>query len=259
MGTRSTITFIGKTGNEETPYIKIYQQYDGYIDGVGHDLARFLVKRRLINGIQNETMEEAANGIGCLIAQYISVNKNNIGDLYIEPLNSSNEWTDYNYTVVIDEDKIPCDTNEATIIKVTNFDNPEIIFEGKPSELLKFDENEEDEENEEEITMTHQEARELEAKCEKYLSDITGEKCTISFTITEKIRINFLDSYIVISKDFTDVEYFDFTRSFSTFKDIVEAILDTIQKNFESMQVRGFHKASPFIRIVSTLYYIIKD
>lgn len=146
MGTRSTITFIGKTGNKETPYVKIYQQYDGYIDGVGHDLARFLVKRRLINGIQNETMEEAANGIGCLIAQYISVNKNNIGDLYIEPLNSNNEWIDYNYKVIINEDKVPDMADNITTIEITNFGENKLIFKGSPSELLKFKESEDDEE-----------------------------------------------------------------------------------------------------------------
>ncbi len=150
MGTRSTITFIRKTGIKETPYVKIYQQYDGYIDGVGHDLARFLVKRRLINGIQNETMEEAANGIGCLIAQYIALKKVKIGGLYIYPIDGSDEYIDYCYKVIIDEDKVPDMADNITTIEVTNFGEDKIIFKGSPSELLRFrdDEDEEEEENE---------------------------------------------------------------------------------------------------------------
>lgn len=147
MGTRSTITFIGKTGNKETPYVKIYQQYDGYIDGVGHNLADFLKKKKIINGISNFNIKSnTANGMGCLAAQYIAFNKVEIGGLYIDPIDSSDENIDYCYKVIIDEDKVPDMADNITTIEITNFGENKLIFKGSPSELLKFKESEDDEE-----------------------------------------------------------------------------------------------------------------
>ncbi len=52
MGTRSTIAFITKAqDNTETQLCKIYQQFDGYLSGVGEKLARFLQSGKLVNGI----------------------------------------------------------------------------------------------------------------------------------------------------------------------------------------------------------------
>lgn len=39
MGTRSTVKFYDES---DEPILCVYQQYDGYISGVGHDLAKFL-------------------------------------------------------------------------------------------------------------------------------------------------------------------------------------------------------------------------
>lgn len=150
MGTRSTITFIGKTGNKEIPYVKIYQQYDGYISGIGYELANFLKKRKIINGISNFNLNSnTANGIGCLAAQYIALKKVEIGGLYIDPIDSSDEYIDYCYKVIINEDKVPNFADKITTIEVTNFGEDKIIFKGSPSELLKFrDDEDEEEENE---------------------------------------------------------------------------------------------------------------
>lgn len=46
MGTRSTTKFISKRGEKLTPLVNIYQQFDGYVDGVGHDLANFLKSKK---------------------------------------------------------------------------------------------------------------------------------------------------------------------------------------------------------------------
>ena len=93
MGTRSTITF---TENEEK-LCKIYQQYDGYLDGVGKDLAEFLQSGKLVNGITMGESDKVFNGAGCLVAQFISENKTSAGGLYVIPLNSEDE--EYNYIV----------------------------------------------------------------------------------------------------------------------------------------------------------------
>ena len=145
MGTRSTIAFIPKrNGEEEKPLVRIYQQYDGYITGVGHSLAKFLKSRKICNGITHNTNNALANGFGDLIAQYIKETKEGAGGFYIDELNSEQE---YNYKVIFDDDKYFDDTNlyngelkdvdDLITIKVND------IFEGTPSELLEFKELEE--------------------------------------------------------------------------------------------------------------------
>ena len=75
MGTRSTVKFYNEFNDE--PILSVYQQFDGYIGGVGHDLANFLFEKKVINGIGvGQTMDGGyANGMGCLAAQYVSVIK----------------------------------------------------------------------------------------------------------------------------------------------------------------------------------------
>ena len=149
MGTRSTITFKNKCGNKETTYVTIYQQYDGYIDGVGHDLARWLLKKKIVNGFRyaDDDMSDTANGLGCLAAQFIHDFKVEIGGLYIT---TNDDREDYNYFVLLDNSKlletydhVVVKANDCITITVTNFDEEKPIFVGTPSELLKFKEEEE--------------------------------------------------------------------------------------------------------------------
>ena len=104
MGTRSTITFCGKVDNEIIPYVNIYQQYDGYLDGVGTELCKWLMDKIMVNGITSRENRNIANGIGCLAAQYIRDNKHEAGGLYIYPIGDAHKNCDYNYQVIIDED-----------------------------------------------------------------------------------------------------------------------------------------------------------
>ena len=48
MGTRSTVKFYSEFDQEE-PVVSVYQQYDGYINGVGYDLAIFLKEKTIIH------------------------------------------------------------------------------------------------------------------------------------------------------------------------------------------------------------------
>ena len=140
MGTRSTITFYSQTDKVVTPICCIYQMYDGYVKGVGHDLAKWLLKKKLVNGISDETDRKGyANGIGCLIAQFIRDNKKEIGDLYIVPLGYNKKWVDYNYEVTIQDDV--GSLNDLAIINITNWDEHEVIFSGSPEELLNYNES----------------------------------------------------------------------------------------------------------------------
>lgn len=81
MGTRSTITFYSNDKN--TPIVNIYQQYDGYLGGVGKDLCKWLENKIIVNGFSFHDKRDIANGVGCLAAQYIKDNKKEVGNLYI--------------------------------------------------------------------------------------------------------------------------------------------------------------------------------
>lgn len=126
MGTRSTIKFYSEfKQDDDKPLVCIYQQYDGYISGVGHELAEFLKDKTLINGIGSgqEDLSKFANGMGCLAAQFIKQFKERVGGLYISDLDDSQN---YNYEVRAMDDK-------SIQIKVND------IFTGSPEELLQLD------------------------------------------------------------------------------------------------------------------------
>jgi len=126
MGTRSTVKFYNEFEKEE-PILSVYQQFDGYIDGVGHDLANFLKGKTIINGIGKQTMKDGfANGMGCLAAQYVAEKKTKIGGFYLTTKDNEQE---YNYEVRFIDNKL--------IIKVDD-------FEGTPDELLSYKPNDED-------------------------------------------------------------------------------------------------------------------
>lgn len=140
MGTRSTIKFIEKWENGCDELVNIYQQYDGYIDGVGKELARWLLSKTLVNGFRfGMKMKTYANGVGCLAAQYIKEFKNEIGDLYLVSLSDTEE---YNYKVIIDSTMINGNNpiNNIITIIITDYTGKE-IFTGSPRELLSFNED----------------------------------------------------------------------------------------------------------------------
>lgn len=121
MGTRSTTRFYNEGSNE--PVLCVYQQYDGYIEGVGHTLAHWLKDKKVLNGFGDHKMEDGyANGMGCLAAQYVKDQKDSIGGFY---LTTRNDLQEYNYEVRYIDGKF-----EITV------DN----FKGTPEELLAYKE-----------------------------------------------------------------------------------------------------------------------
>lgn len=123
MGTRSTVRFFSEF-DQTKPILSVYQQYDGYIvDGVGHELANWLKGKKMINGINRQTMEEGfANGMGCLAAQYVAAHKVKIGGFYLA---TDDNMQEYNYEVRLIDGQF--------VIKVDE-------FEGTPDELLAYKE-----------------------------------------------------------------------------------------------------------------------
>lgn len=99
MSTRALVKFVDTSDHE---YVSVYHHYDGYIkNGVGERLARFLYRTKIINGIfQQKLSDRVANGYGCLIAQYIALNKQDVGKVYIVPIDrdsNSDYYIDYIY------------------------------------------------------------------------------------------------------------------------------------------------------------------
>ena len=68
MGTRS-LTFVYDADRQ--PFLNLYRQYDGYIEGHGAELAEFLAGKTLVNGYGRESTE-LANGMGCLAASLVA-------------------------------------------------------------------------------------------------------------------------------------------------------------------------------------------
>ena len=103
MGTRSVTTIEGEDG----PLMKIYKQYDGYVEGgLGEELVQFLRGRRVVNGYSMKDAEERAfNGEGCLAASIVAHLKEGIGNVYIQPIDDDYEGS-YNYFIRVENGKI---------------------------------------------------------------------------------------------------------------------------------------------------------
>jgi hypothetical protein len=101
MGTRALIHIKGSTFESHT-LVTIYRQYDGYPSGLGKDIYEALHegKSKIVNGIGKDTDEaKDFNGMGCLAAQLIGKLKNNIGNVYIYPIDSKNVNEEFTYTL----------------------------------------------------------------------------------------------------------------------------------------------------------------
>ena len=90
MGTRSLIYFQARDSDGKVViYVVIYQQYDGYPEGVGATLAEFLSKVNLVNGFTRKDEEEkeriVCNGFDDLVARFIAQHKSGVGGFYIYP------------------------------------------------------------------------------------------------------------------------------------------------------------------------------
>lgn len=144
MGTRSTITFCEKIDDKIIPYVNIYQQYDGYLEGVGKELCEWLEDKIIVNGFSPGDRRDIANGVGCLVAQFISDKKNGVGDFYVYPIGEGNGYCDYNYTVIIDETYSERKLKDITTIEVGNWGNKP-FFKGTIQELLDYIENQKEE------------------------------------------------------------------------------------------------------------------
>lgn len=145
MGTRSKTSFIKKIGDNRVHLVSIYQQYDGYIEGVGYDIANYILDKTIVNGFGLGDNSNKANGFDCLIAQFIRDFKKDIGGLYIT---TEDDTQEYNYDIIFDENlyydrntlMTPVETNDLFEVVVTDWNNKK-LFEGSLKDLLEFKED----------------------------------------------------------------------------------------------------------------------
>lgn len=136
MGTRS-LTIVYEAASEDEIMV-MYRQMDGYISGHGHELAKFLVKGKLINGIGVGDLANF-NGMGCLAAQVVAHFKDGVGDIYLYPSETRDVGEEYRYTVR--SRPAPDGTEQLEIAAFRGYgDSFEMIFRGSPAELLQYEE-----------------------------------------------------------------------------------------------------------------------
>jgi len=132
MGTRSLVHFWDETG--DVVLTTICRQYDGYPECRGLMLAKFLTDIRMVNGIPvSIDTSMMANGIGCLAAQWIAVEKEGVGGVYIYAAGADDCGEEYVYNVRLLED----DTLEVEVI-CTYSDSDSPYFKGAPADLVEF-------------------------------------------------------------------------------------------------------------------------
>lgn len=105
MGTRS-ITRVHASDKKSPVLVAIYQQFDGYFEGVGERLQEFLDGFVVVNGFGLSNPKKCANGMGCLAAQLINRFKSGVGGTYIVPVDSEEE---FNYDIYIENGKLCLD------------------------------------------------------------------------------------------------------------------------------------------------------
>lgn len=132
MGTRSLTVMIQNEWEKEQEVCVLYRQYDGYVSGHGHELAKFLMPFTVTNGIRLlQTAAQTANGASCLFAQLIANFKTEVGQFYLHQAGARDMGEEYTYYVTAGHGK-------PTMIRVEAYG--EEIFNGTPEELLNFKE-----------------------------------------------------------------------------------------------------------------------
>ena len=140
MATRSLVRFarredgVSFSEHPEKVIVQVYKHWDGYPSGHPTQLANWLVNKRIVNGLTNDS-HNVANGLECLAAQYIAAFKMEPGDLYVESPEHS-QHGDIEYITYVWGDY-----NKNIWISIFDTYEDKCIFVGKPQELIdKYEE-----------------------------------------------------------------------------------------------------------------------
>lgn len=140
MGTRSVIKFQ----EDGETICACYQQYDGYIEGVGATLYDFLKDFAVVNGLSLDQRGRVANGMGCLAAQFIAEQKDGAGGFY---MTHPEDHQLYNYLVNSNWEDSKPGALEITVISGYSED-PNPLFHGSLAEFGFFIDTYSDDEDE---------------------------------------------------------------------------------------------------------------
>ena len=138
MGTRSLTkviqTWEDKTGKKHTrPITCMYRQYDGHLESHGLELAEWLCRYTLVNGIPVGKSEPMFNGMDCLAAQMFVHFKTEAGNIYCMHPDAYDIWEEYVYEIEEIDKKILITVYETPPV---GYDGLLKIFHGTPKELL---------------------------------------------------------------------------------------------------------------------------
>jgi hypothetical protein len=98
----------------------MYRQYDGYLEGHGLELATFLTRGKLVNGLSGKD-QMVFNGMGCLAAQMIAYFKTEAGQFYLHaPVLNQDAGQEYEYHVFRDK----------VVVYSIGSNNDNALFEG---------------------------------------------------------------------------------------------------------------------------------
>tara|TARA_R100001079_G_C4413406_1_gene136573 strand:+ start:429 stop:869 length:441 start_codon:yes stop_codon:yes gene_type:complete len=137
MGTRSLTKIIERYEDFQTKEKKektlttMYRQYDGYPSGHGYELAEWLSKFTIVNGIVLGETKTIANGAGCLAAQMFAHFKDGPGGIYLYGADAIDCGEEYIYKIYIEEGaEIDFEVYD------TYKNNDPTFFEGTPEEFI---------------------------------------------------------------------------------------------------------------------------
>lgn len=138
MGTRS-LTFVYDGDLKESAIINLYRQYDGYPQGHGAELARFLDRGRLINGLTGQD-QNMFNGMGCLAAQLVAHFKDEPGGFYLYPVTAVDCGQDYEYHVyqIAGQLRVQVRDRGYNMFGLTMSETNNSLFDGTVAELVEF-------------------------------------------------------------------------------------------------------------------------
>lgn len=145
MGTRA-LTFVYESYKDEQgkvvhqPIINLYRQYDGYPSGHGVELAEFLQRGRLVNGLSGRD-DVVFNGMGCLAAQLVANFKKESGGFYLHPVTAVDCGQDYEYHVYENGDRKICvrvTDRGCNMFGLTMSDKNENLFDGTVDEFFNY-------------------------------------------------------------------------------------------------------------------------
>lgn len=132
MGTRSLTHVYGDDG---TRLVTIYQQYDGYPEGVGRELATFLANIEIVNGMGTDAkLGEVANGPECLAAQLVAHLKTDVGGVYVTV--PGDQGQEYEYEIYVTPGNflghVP---GSIRFVAREVYGDASVLFDGTPAEF----------------------------------------------------------------------------------------------------------------------------